>query len=237
MAGDVVRIAAGYPSSAQKSHIVDALVSPMRTGTQRVQPEGVEGWLRRRQEKRRKKLLRLPGVEEADNPAPVPQSEAEEKLLQDDNSVPAPQNETKKAENPVLVPQSEATEEEEEEEEEEKEMPAARRRAGNKAWGIFGEVLLGKRVGVRVCEDGRKLVNGSLAGPAAVPAGQWKFLWKGLEERKRLKAASRAASKAQAEKGGQEFDEQQWEEKWRDRKRKGPAAKKKKNKQLASRSK
>lgn len=220
MAGDIVRIAAGYPSSAQKSHIVDALVSPMRTGTERVQPEGVEGWLRRRQEKRRKKLLRLPGVEEADNPVPVPQSEAEEKLLRDDNAVPAPQTETKGAENPVPVPQSEAAEGEGEEKEE---MPAARRRAASKAWGIFGEVLLGKRVGVRVCEDGRKLVNGSRAGPAVVPAGEWKFLWKGLEERKRLKAASRAASKAQAEKDGREFDEQQWEEEWRDRKRKGPA--------------
>lgn len=283
--GDVVRIAAGYPTTAQKSHIVDALVSPMHTGTERVQPEGVEGWLRRRQEKRRRKLLRLPGVEEVDNPVLVPQSETEEKLPgveEADNPVLAPQNEAEEKllgvegdENPVLVPQREteklpgveeadnpvlAPQDEVEEKllgfeggenpvlvpqneteeklprlsgvaeadnpvllpqgETEAKMLAAQKLPGSKAWGIFGEVLLGKRVGVRVREDGRRLANGSRAGPAVVPAGMWKGLWKGLEQRKKLQAANKAANMVRAEKEGQVFDEQQWEEDWRNRKRK-----------------
>lgn len=34
----------------------------MRTGSERIQPEGIEGWLARREEKRVARLLRLPGV-------------------------------------------------------------------------------------------------------------------------------------------------------------------------------
>ncbi|KAF8539474.1 hypothetical protein BDD12DRAFT_696868, partial [Trichophaea hybrida] len=56
--GDVVRIEPGHRTSRTKRHIVEEVVSPMRTGFERIQPEGVAGWLKRREEKRAAKLLR-----------------------------------------------------------------------------------------------------------------------------------------------------------------------------------
>ncbi|CCX31801.1 hypothetical protein FPQ18DRAFT_329132 [Pyronema domesticum] len=60
--GDIVSITPGLRTSRHKKHVVTSLVSPMRTGSERIQPEGIEGWLARREEKRVARLLRLPGV-------------------------------------------------------------------------------------------------------------------------------------------------------------------------------
>jgi hypothetical protein len=48
----VVRLAPGLRTSRQKRHVVDAIVSAIRTGEVRAAPEGVEGWVRRREERK-----------------------------------------------------------------------------------------------------------------------------------------------------------------------------------------
>ena len=50
-----MRLAPGLRTSRRKRHVVDAIVSAMRTGEVRAAPEGVEGWGRRREER---KILR-----------------------------------------------------------------------------------------------------------------------------------------------------------------------------------
>jgi hypothetical protein len=47
-----------------KRHVVESLVSPMRTGEVRKQPEGVAAWIKRREQKLRESLLKK-GVAES----------------------------------------------------------------------------------------------------------------------------------------------------------------------------
>ncbi|KAA8913628.1 ribosomal protein S17 [Sphaerosporella brunnea] len=57
VAGDVVALRGGIKTSARKRHVVEAFVSPMRTGEVRRQPEGVAAWIRRKEEKLRAELV------------------------------------------------------------------------------------------------------------------------------------------------------------------------------------
>jgi len=62
--GDVVRLAPGLRTSRRKRHVVDAIVSAMRTGEVRAAPEGVEGWVRRREERKISRAARRREEEE-----------------------------------------------------------------------------------------------------------------------------------------------------------------------------
>lgn len=59
-----MRLAPGLRTSRRKRHVVDAIVSAMRTGEVRAAPEGVEGWVRRREERKISRAARRREEEE-----------------------------------------------------------------------------------------------------------------------------------------------------------------------------
>ena len=78
--GDIVTIAAGLRSSKHKRHVVDKLVSPVRTGAERTLPEGVDGWAKRREERRAAKAAELAKL--ADEAAALAEQASRAKLAE-----------------------------------------------------------------------------------------------------------------------------------------------------------